>query len=182
MKLGETPEDWSAKKLAHKDVDARWTEKHGKQTCGYKLIRTVHVSPANEGDQTHLLKVLNRSKTSRDLYADRGYTALDFLKARGWQQHIQRRTRPKQALSETQAGRNRSITKIRLRVENPFAGLCALGGKFLRSVGLLISNLAIASQGTDQTDQMHAILMQTHVQDQAWQMTTAAYSKPIWRG
>ncbi|WP_239891822.1 transposase [Laribacter hongkongensis] len=65
IKQGETPEDWSARKLAHKDVDARWTMKHGKPTfgcklsvstdCRYKLIRTVHVSPANEGDQTHLL-------------------------------------------------------------------------------------------------------------------------------
>ncbi len=66
IKQGKTPEGWSARKRAHKDVDARWTGKHGKQTfgyklsvstdCRYKLIRTVHVSPANEGDQTHLLK------------------------------------------------------------------------------------------------------------------------------
>lgn len=143
IKQGETPEDWSAKKRAHKDVDARWTEKHGKQTFGYKLIRTVHVSPANEGDQTHLLKVLDRNNTSRDLYADRGYTTLEVLKACGWRQHIQRRTKPKQALSKTQTGRNRRISRVRARGEHPFAGLRALGGKFLRCVGLLRANLQL---------------------------------------
>ena len=79
IKQGETPGDWSEKKVAHKDVDARWTEKHGKQYFGYKLsastdkryklIRKVHISPANEGDQTHLLKVLDIQNTSRNLYA-----------------------------------------------------------------------------------------------------------------
>ncbi|MCG9030874.1 IS5 family transposase [Laribacter hongkongensis] len=153
IKQGETPEDWSAKKRAHKDVDASWTGKHGKQTfgyklsvstdCRYKLIRTVHVSPANEGDQTHLLKVLDRNNTSRDLYADRGYTTLEVLKADGWRQHIQRRAKPKQALSKTQTGRNRRISRIRARGEHPFAGLRALGGKFLRCVGLLRANLQL---------------------------------------
>ncbi|WP_440030462.1 hypothetical protein [Chromobacterium amazonense] len=47
------------------------------------MIRTAHVSPANEGDQAHLLKVLDWNNTSRTMYADRGYTALDILKACG---------------------------------------------------------------------------------------------------
>lgn len=146
IKQGETPPDWSAKKTAHKDVDARWTEKHGKQTFGYKmsastdrrykLIRKLHVSPANEGDQTHLMQVLDPRNTSRDVYADRGYTELASLKQAGWRQHIQRRAKPKQALSPTQAGRNRRIARIRARGEHPFAGLRQLGGKCLRSIGL----------------------------------------------
>ncbi|WP_239900417.1 hypothetical protein [Laribacter hongkongensis] len=56
---------------------------------------------ANEGDQTHLLKVLDRNNSSRDLYADRGCPVLGILKAGGWRQHIQCRAKPKQALSET---------------------------------------------------------------------------------
>lgn len=146
IKQGETPADWSAKKIAHKDVDARWTEKHGKQTfgyklsastdCRYKLIRKVHISPANEGDQTHLEKVVDPANTSRDLYADRGYTELDSLEQAGWRQHIQRRAKPKRALSPTQAGRNRRIATTRARGEHPFAGLRQLGGKFLRCIGL----------------------------------------------
>jgi hypothetical protein len=38
IKRGEVPEDWADKpaKLAQKDVDARWTKKHGKSHYGYK--------------------------------------------------------------------------------------------------------------------------------------------------
>jgi len=40
LALGEIPEDWSRAKRAQKDVDARWTKKHGKSYHGYK----AHVS------------------------------------------------------------------------------------------------------------------------------------------
>lgn len=153
IKQGDTPADWSTKKQAHKDVEARWTEKHGKQYFGYKLsastdrryklIRKLHVSAANEGDQTHLSRVLDPFNTGRDVYADRGYTELDELKQAGWRQHIQRRTKPKQALSPTQAQRNRRIAKIRARGEHPFAGLRQLGGKLLRCVGLARATLQL---------------------------------------
>lgn len=146
IKQGGTPSDWSNKKAAHKDVDARWTEKHGRQLFGYKLsastdrryklIRRVHVSPANEGDQMHLLKVLDPFNTRREVYADRGYTELESLKQAGWRQRIQRRAKPRQALSPTQAGRNRRIARIRARGEHPFAGLRQLGGKLPRCIGL----------------------------------------------
>ncbi|WP_412770459.1 hemagglutinin repeat-containing protein [Ralstonia solanacearum] len=33
---GDTPEGWSAKRMAHTDRDARWTKKHGKSFYGYK--------------------------------------------------------------------------------------------------------------------------------------------------
>lgn len=96
----------------------------------------MHVSPANEGDQTHLTRVLDRLNSSRDVYADRGYTELDSLKQVGWRQYIQRRAKPKQVLSQTQAGLNRPIARIRARGEHPFAGLRQLGGKYLHSIGL----------------------------------------------
>lgn len=98
--------------------------------CRYKLIRSVHLSPANEGDQIHRLKVLDRNNASHALYADRGYTALEVRNECGWGQHIQRRAKPNQALSETQAGRNRRIVRIRARGEHPFACLRAMGGTF----------------------------------------------------
>jgi len=37
IKQGQVPDDWSAAKRAQKDVDARWTKKHGKSFYGYKL-------------------------------------------------------------------------------------------------------------------------------------------------
>ncbi|QNM98595.1 IS5 family transposase [Chitinimonas koreensis] len=146
IKRGDTPAGWPDKKLAHKDVDARWTEKHGKPYFGYKLsastdrrykpIHKLHVSPAHENDQNHLLKVLDEHNTSRDLYADRGYTELDRLREEGSRQHIQRRAKPHRPLSETQARRNRRIARIRAHGEHPFAGLRQLGGKVLRCIGL----------------------------------------------
>ena len=36
IKAGETPEDWSDAKRQQKDVQARWTKKHGKNHYGYK--------------------------------------------------------------------------------------------------------------------------------------------------
>lgn len=36
IKAGETPEDWNDVKRRQKDVDARWTKKHGKNHYGYK--------------------------------------------------------------------------------------------------------------------------------------------------
>jgi len=38
IKKGEVPEDWADQpaKRAQKDVDARWTKKHGKSHYGYK--------------------------------------------------------------------------------------------------------------------------------------------------
>ena len=34
---GEVPKDWNSAKRAQKDVEARWTQKHGKSYYGYKL-------------------------------------------------------------------------------------------------------------------------------------------------
>ena len=57
IKKGEAPEDWADKpaKRVQKDMDARWTKKHGKSHYGYKnhvnvdrthkLVRRYHVSP-----------------------------------------------------------------------------------------------------------------------------------------
>jgi len=58
IKNGEVPEDWADKpaKRVQKDVDARWTKKHGKSHYGYKnhvnvdrthkLVRRYHVTDA----------------------------------------------------------------------------------------------------------------------------------------
>lgn len=57
---GDTPEGWSAKRMAHTDRDAHWTKKHGKSFYGYKLhanvdaryklVRKFKVSAANADD------------------------------------------------------------------------------------------------------------------------------------
>ena len=63
IKAGETPAGWEDKpaKRRQKDVEARWTKKHGKSHYGYKnhvnvdrrhkLVRRYHVSDAAEHDR-----------------------------------------------------------------------------------------------------------------------------------
>ena len=43
VKEGQVPEAWSQKKARHKDIEARWTKKHGKSYFGYKLHANVDV-------------------------------------------------------------------------------------------------------------------------------------------
>ena len=77
--------------------------------------------------------------TSRDVYADRGYTKRTrevALKAQGYRVQIQRKGERYKALSEAQHRRNHRIAKQRVYVEHAFARLTQLGGKFVRSIGL----------------------------------------------
>jgi len=80
---GAMPADWSPPKRRQKDVDARWTKKHGKSFFGYKLsanadkryklIRKLKVSTASEHDTNHFEEVLDLANTSRAVLADKGY-------------------------------------------------------------------------------------------------------------
>jgi IS5 family transposase len=80
IKRGEVPEGWADKpaKRSQKDIDARWTKKHGKSHYGYKnhvnvdrkhkLVRRYHVSNAALHDSQavdHLLIVNVHSKVTR---------------------------------------------------------------------------------------------------------------------
>ncbi|OXJ22498.1 IS5/IS1182 family transposase [Burkholderia sp. HI2714] len=148
------PAEWSPSKRRQKDVQARWTKKHGKSYFGYKLsgsvdrrhklIRRVHVSTASEHDTLHFERVLDAGNTSRDVWADKGYVDSEReqrLGKTGWRLHIQREGRPGKPLSECQARRNRRIAKPRARVEHVFAALEQMGGKVLRSIGLARATL-----------------------------------------
>lgn len=63
------PSDWSPAKRRQKDVEARWTKKHGKSYFGYKLsvgadkryklIRKSKVSTASEHDTLHFEAVID---------------------------------------------------------------------------------------------------------------------------
>jgi IS5 family transposase len=72
VKEGTMPLGWKPHKRAHKDVDARWTKKHGKRYFGYKLLLKLAVMHAAVADTTVFFKSLG-SNTSRDVFADRGY-------------------------------------------------------------------------------------------------------------
>lgn len=77
IKDGEMPEDWADKpaKRSQKDVDARWTKKHGKSHYGYKnhvnvdrkhkLVRRYHVSAAALHDSQAVDHLLMQGNTGR---------------------------------------------------------------------------------------------------------------------
>ncbi len=148
------PAQWSPAKRRQKDVQARWTKKHGKSYFGYKLsasvdrrhklIRRMHVSTASENDTLHFERVLDRSNTSREVCADKGYVDSEReqrLRAQGWRLRIQRKAQAGRPLSDCQERRNRRIAKTRARVEHVFASLEQMGGKALRSIGLARATL-----------------------------------------
>lgn len=148
------PAGWAPSKRRQKDVQARWTKKHGKSYFGYKLsgsvdrryklMRRIHVSPASEHDTLHFEQVLDASNTSRDVWADKGYVDGEReqrLGQQGWRVHIQCKAQAGKPLSERQVQRNRRIASTRARVEHVFASLAQMGGKALRSIGLARATL-----------------------------------------
>lgn len=156
IKQGEVPRDWKAAKRAQKDVQARWTKKHGKSYYGYKLhantdrrfgfIRAMEVTPASVGDTTVLETILDASNTCRDIYADSAYTKRAREKAlstQGYRPQIQRKGEVNHPLSEAQKQRNRRIAKQRAFGEHPFARLAQMGGKHLRTIGLARARVVI---------------------------------------
>lgn len=143
------PSDWSTAKRAQKDVQARWTKKHGKSYYGYKLhantdrrwgfIRKMEVTPASVNDTTVFESILDETNTNKDVYADRGYAKHEReteLYVAGYRPHIQRKGTAQQAISEAQQRRNRRIARQRAFGEHPFARLTQMGGKHLRTIGL----------------------------------------------
>ena len=80
---GAMPANWKPAQRRQKDLDARWTKKHGKSYFGYKvsanadkrykLVRKIKVSTASEHDTLHFEAVLDPANTSRDVLADKGY-------------------------------------------------------------------------------------------------------------
>ncbi|WP_334180952.1 IS5 family transposase [Pseudomonas nitroreducens] len=149
VKAGAVPVEWSPAKRRQKDVQARWTKKHGKSYFGYKLsvsidrrhklIRRVKISDASVADTLHLVDVLDRHNSSRDFWADRGYhdrLRERWLKQIGWRPHIQRKGQAGKPIGARAEARNRRIASPRARVEHIFASLAQMGGKTIRSIGL----------------------------------------------
>jgi len=149
VKEQAVPAEWSPAKRRQKDVEARWTKKHGKSYFGYKLsvsvdrrhklIRAIKVSNASEADTRHLVDMLDRSNSSRDFWADRGYHNKPrerWLRLIGWRPRIQHKGQAGRPVGEHGKARNRRIASPRARVEHVFASLSQMGGKMIRSIEL----------------------------------------------
>ena len=108
IKAGETPAGWEDKpaKRRQKDVEARWTKKHGKSHYGYKnhvnvdrrhkLVRRYHVSDAAEHDSQVLDDILDGDNTALGVWADSAYRSAEIeasLKEKGLRSRIHRKGR-----------------------------------------------------------------------------------------
>ena len=153
IKSGEVPEDWAEKpaKLSQKDVDARWTKKHGKSHYGYKnhvnvdrkhkLVRRYHVSDAALHDSQAVDHLLMRGNTGSGVWADAAYRSEEMeakLRALKLTSNIHRKGKRGKPLTEQAKGSNRTKSSVRARVEHIFGAQANdMGGTLVRTIGLL---------------------------------------------
>ena len=153
IKAGETPEGWADEPAmrSQKDVDARWTKKHGKSHYGYKnhvnvdrmhkLIRRYHVTDAAVHDSQAVDQLLTRGNTGSGVWADAAYRSAEIetaLKARGLTSHIHRKGKRGKPLTGRAQKSNRTKSTVRVRVEHIFGTQANdMGGTIVRTIGLV---------------------------------------------
>ena len=158
IKSGETPEGWKAKpeKLRQKDMDARWAVKNEEDFYGYKnpvnadktykLIRRYHVTAASVHDSCAFEKVFDRNNAAKDIWADSAYRSKEReenLKERGYRSHIHHKGTRGHPLSEAKQVTNTRRSRVRARVEHVFGLQAHMGGKLIRSIGIVRARVNI---------------------------------------
>ena len=163
IKNGEVPEDWADKptKRSQKDLDARWTRKHGKSHYGnenyvnidrkHKLVPRYHVSDAAVHNSEAVDHLLIRSNTGSGVWANVAYRSEEMkakLRARKLNSYIHRKGKPGQPLTNKQAkGSNRTKSTVRVRVEHVFGAQSNdMGGTLVRSIGLVRAEARIETK------------------------------------
>ncbi len=143
------PEGWSAKKKAHKDVEAKWTKKHGVTFFGYKnhanvdvkhkLIRRYKVTDASVHDSQELDCILDPANDSKDVWSDSAYRSgeqEERLKDKGYTSYIHERAWRNRPLNEEQKAANTGKSKVRARCEHVFGHIeNSMKGCFVRTIG-----------------------------------------------
>ena len=153
IKDGETPEEWTNKpaKRSQKDMDARWTKKHGKSHYGYKnhvnvdrrhkLVRRYKVTDAAVHDSQVVEDILDPNNTASDVWADSAYRSAEIeakLAEKGLTSRIHRKGYRDKPLSERETQGNKTRSKVRARVEHVFGAQSNdMGGTLVRSIGLV---------------------------------------------
>jgi transposase, IS5 family len=151
IKNGEVPADWSDKKKAHKDRDARWTKKNGTAFYGYKnhanvdnkhkLIRKYNVTDASVHDSQELDNVLDPNNDSQEIWADSAYRSEEQearLKEKGYTSHIHERAWRNTPLTPEQEASNKEKSHVRVRVEHVFGHIeTSMRGCYVRTIGMV---------------------------------------------
>ncbi len=179
IKAGEVPEGWADKpaKRSQKDIDARWTKKHGKSHFGYKnhvnvdrkhkFVRRWHVTDASVHDSQAVDALLMQTNTSAHVWADAAYRSDEIegkLEARRLKSRIHRRGRRNHPLGERARQGNRTKSRVRSRVEHVFGAQANdMGGVIVRTIGLAratakigMKNLAYNMRRFGQLRRLHA--------------------------
>lgn len=152
IKKGKTPGDWEGDphKKRQKDVDARWTKKHGKSHYGYKnhvnadrrhnFVWDYEVTDASMHDSQKLDDLIDADNTASDVWGDSAYRSAETerkLEDKGYRSRIHHKGRRNKPLTARQIKANRTRSKVRVRVEHVFAFQeRSMGGKLVRTVGL----------------------------------------------
>ncbi len=134
IKEGGVPDSWNEAKHQQKDVDARWTRKHGKNHYGYKnhisvdrqhkIIRKFAVTSAEVHDSQVFEELLDETNSNGNVWADSAYRSADreaTLPSAGYRSHIHRKATRKRPLNIREQEANRKRSKVRARVEHVFA-------------------------------------------------------------
>lgn len=120
-----------------RDLDSDWTVKNNKPIFGMKehasvdvesgLVLSTCVSKASEHDTKYFSYTVTKSihgrKFPSKVYADKGYCGepnRDFLSMNGIGDGIMRKNQVNAALTETEIRRNKSISKVRYKIEQYF--------------------------------------------------------------
>ena len=172
IKDGEIPEGWSHKKRRHKDADANWVQKNGKNYFGYKnhvevdvkhkFIRKYKVTPSSVHDSNVFEEILDKNNTSKDVFADSAYRSKESLKeleTLGFREHLQRKGCKNKKLSNWEKQGNHTRSKIRSRVEHVF-GIQAQKAKTLivRTIGIVRADIKIGLRNLAYNMQRYSIL------------------------
>ena len=152
IKDGLMPADWEKEpaKKAQKDIEARWTQKHGQNYYGYKnhiaidvkhkLIRGYDVTAASAHDSQCFEQLLDGKNSNRVVYADSAYRSDDherLLKRKRFTSRVHHRAWKDQALTKRQQKENRGRSRIRARVEHVFGHqVTAMRQTMVRGIGL----------------------------------------------
>ena len=152
IKEGLMPAEWekhTAKKV-QKDIEARWTQKNGKNYYGYKnhiavdvkhkLIRRFAVTDASVHDSQRFEGLLDSKNSGRTVYADSAYRSEDherLLKRKRFTSRVHHRVWKDQTLTKREQRENRARSRIRARVEHVFGHqVKAMRQTVVRGIGL----------------------------------------------
>ena len=171
IKNGNIPEDWSQKKRSHKDTDANWVQKNGKNYFGYKnhvevdvkhkFIRKYKVTPSSVHDSNVFEEILDKNNTSKDVFADSAYRSKESLKeleTLGFREHLQRKGCKNKKLNNWEKQGNHTRSKIRSRIEHVF-GVQAQRAKTLiiRTIGIIRADIKIGLRNLAYNMQRYSI-------------------------